>query len=201
MGLPSPSNAVVFGVNGQFFFAAQYVAGILCFCWIAATRIVPILRAQRDPRFDHPFYRLALVLKYWVGAMEVSTVSIGWNHAYRHLCRLSYPRLAGFGTPLPGSLTVLCVIWLAGVRNHTPLRGNGCGPRGSGSGAPATDIASRAVPPNRGVGISPQSGPDLRSGADRNSHGGRWVLRGVAGYRGSPITPMNPAARRSCRIT
>jgi Fe-S oxidoreductase len=48
-------------------YAALHLLGLLCFSFIAARRLAPLVRAERDPRFDHPVRRLGLVLQYWLG--------------------------------------------------------------------------------------------------------------------------------------
>ncbi|HMD17586.1 MAG TPA: (Fe-S)-binding protein [Terriglobales bacterium] len=44
-----------------------HVLGIMCFAYIVARRMVPLLRAERDFRFDHPWLRSGRVLKFWLG--------------------------------------------------------------------------------------------------------------------------------------
>lgn len=53
-------------VASRVLFALIPLAGIGCFSYIAAKRLRPLLRAQRDLRFDRPFLRLWNVLKFWV---------------------------------------------------------------------------------------------------------------------------------------
>src|SRR5947209_6712071 len=50
---------------GFFLFWLVHILGVLCFAYIIARRLLPLLRAERDCRFDHPFLRLRNVLKYW----------------------------------------------------------------------------------------------------------------------------------------
>lgn len=53
--------------QGLALFWFVHVLGVLCFAYIVYRRLTPLLRAQRDPRFDHPLLRLKNVLKYWFG--------------------------------------------------------------------------------------------------------------------------------------
>ena len=43
------------------------LVGILAFCYIMARRLIPLAKAQPDPRFDRPKERLKNVLKFWLG--------------------------------------------------------------------------------------------------------------------------------------
>ncbi|MFZ0138821.1 MAG: (Fe-S)-binding protein [Candidatus Sulfotelmatobacter sp.] len=48
-------------------FLAIHVLGVTCFAYIVARRLVPLLRAEHDPRFDRPLARLSKVGKFWLG--------------------------------------------------------------------------------------------------------------------------------------
>jgi Fe-S oxidoreductase len=52
---------------GRDLFLLIHILGIACFAYIVARRLVPLFRAERDLRFDHPWVRLGRVGKYWVG--------------------------------------------------------------------------------------------------------------------------------------
>ncbi len=52
---------------GRNLFLTIHVLGVTCFLYIVAKRLVPLLRAERDLRFDRPLTRLGRVLKFWVG--------------------------------------------------------------------------------------------------------------------------------------
>jgi Fe-S oxidoreductase len=54
-------------VDGRDLFLVIHILGIACFAYIVARRLVPLVRAQRDLRFDHPWVRLGRVGKYWLG--------------------------------------------------------------------------------------------------------------------------------------
>jgi Fe-S oxidoreductase len=51
---------------GPGLFVVLNILGLGCFAWIVARRIQPLLRAQRDPRFDQPLTRILTVLKFWL---------------------------------------------------------------------------------------------------------------------------------------
>ncbi len=48
-------------------FLAIHLLGIACFFYIVARRLVPLVRAERDSRFDRPWRRLQRVLQIWLG--------------------------------------------------------------------------------------------------------------------------------------
>jgi Fe-S oxidoreductase len=48
-------------------FLTIHILGVACFAYIVARRLVPLIRAERDPRFDRPLTRLGKVLKFWLG--------------------------------------------------------------------------------------------------------------------------------------
>jgi Fe-S oxidoreductase len=52
---------------GRDLFLLIHILGIACFAYIVARRLVPLARAERDLRFDHPWVRLGRVGKYWLG--------------------------------------------------------------------------------------------------------------------------------------
>ncbi|MGC2195299.1 MAG: heterodisulfide reductase-related iron-sulfur binding cluster [Terriglobales bacterium] len=64
---------------GWTLFLIIHLLGVACFAYIVAKRLVPLVRAERDPRFDRPLARLGKVLKFWFGQ---------WKH----------PRYRGAGT-------------------------------------------------------------------------------------------------------
>ncbi len=79
VGSYSPSQIADWLVPGRNLFLTIHVLGVACFLYIVAKRLVPLLRAERDLRFDHPWTRLGKVLKFWLGQ---------WRH----------PRYKFFGT-------------------------------------------------------------------------------------------------------
>lgn len=67
VGNYSPAQVTEWLVPGRTVFLAIHVLGITCFAYIVARRLVPLVRAQRDLRFDRPLTRLGNVFKYWFG--------------------------------------------------------------------------------------------------------------------------------------
>lgn len=53
--------------SGQILFLAIHILGVGCFAYIVYRRLVPLVRAQRDPRLDHAWTRASNVLKVWLG--------------------------------------------------------------------------------------------------------------------------------------
>jgi Fe-S oxidoreductase len=67
VGIYSPVQITDSLVPSRNLFLTIHVLGIACFLYILAKRVAPLLRAQRDPRLDHPLTRLRGVLKFWLG--------------------------------------------------------------------------------------------------------------------------------------
>lgn len=65
--LQSPTQATYWLIPGAYLLLAIHILGVACFCFIIAKRMVPLLRAQPDLRFDQPLLRLERVLKFWLG--------------------------------------------------------------------------------------------------------------------------------------
>jgi Fe-S oxidoreductase len=63
----SPAQATSWLVPGRALFLAIHILGLACFAHVATRRLAPLLRGQRDQRFDRPGMRLAKVLQYWLG--------------------------------------------------------------------------------------------------------------------------------------
>ena len=53
--------------SGRVLFLLIHFLGVAGFAYIVARRMVPLLRAERDFRFDRPWLRLGKVFKYWLG--------------------------------------------------------------------------------------------------------------------------------------
>jgi Fe-S oxidoreductase len=66
-GLLSVAQVTSWLAMGQGLFLLIHVLGIACFFYIVAQRLVPLIRGERDFRFDQPSIRLGRVLKYWLG--------------------------------------------------------------------------------------------------------------------------------------
>jgi Fe-S oxidoreductase len=55
------------GFESRLPFQIIHLLGIACFAYIVARRTLPLVRAQRDFRFNQPLHRLRNVLKFWLG--------------------------------------------------------------------------------------------------------------------------------------
>ncbi|MGC1452625.1 MAG: (Fe-S)-binding protein [Candidatus Sulfotelmatobacter sp.] len=88
VGTYSPSLVADWLVPGRNLFLAIHVLGVACLVYIVSKRLVPLIRAQRDPRFDRPLVRLGRVLKFWLGQ---------WKHPrYKFAGTLHILIFAGF---------------------------------------------------------------------------------------------------------
>lgn len=67
MGPFSPAHRPEWLVIGRGLFLTIHILGISCFAYIVAKRLVPLVRAEPDWRFDHPLTRAGKVLKFWLG--------------------------------------------------------------------------------------------------------------------------------------
>src|SRR5208282_577263 len=82
-------------------FLIIHILGVVCFAYIVAKRLVPLLRAERDLRFDQPLARLEKVLKFWLGQ---------WKHPrYKTAGTLHILIFAGFILLAMRAFTVLIV--------------------------------------------------------------------------------------------
>src|SRR5438270_1288480 len=87
--------------QGIVLFWSVHVRGVLCFEYIVARRLVPMMRAERNLRFDHPLRRFNNVLKYWFGQ---------WKHPrYKTAGILHILIFAGFIVLALRAFTVLIV--------------------------------------------------------------------------------------------
>jgi hypothetical protein len=87
--------------QGIVLFWLVHVLGVLCFAYIIARRMVPLMRAERDLRFDHPLQRFHNLLKYWFGQ---------WKHPrYKAAGILHTLIFAGFIVLALRAFTVLIV--------------------------------------------------------------------------------------------
>ena len=74
--------------SGRGLFLIIHLLGIACFAYIAWRRLLPLVRAERDCRFDRPRARLARLAKFWLGQ---------WKHPrYRFAGILHILIFAGF---------------------------------------------------------------------------------------------------------
>ncbi|HLK65171.1 MAG TPA: (Fe-S)-binding protein [Bryobacteraceae bacterium] len=65
--IDSIAGAVFWSVPGHILFLLLHLLGLGCFAYIVARRMTPLLRAQRDFRFDRPLDRVAQVGRFWLG--------------------------------------------------------------------------------------------------------------------------------------
>lgn len=86
--LDSIADATYWLIRGRELFFFLHLLGLACFAYIAARRLAPLVRAQRDFRFDRPLERLGRVLQFWVAQ---------WRHPrYRFAGILHMLIFAGF---------------------------------------------------------------------------------------------------------
>ena len=64
--IQAPAQAMYWFVSGRVLFLVLHLLGTGCFAYIISRRLVPLFRAQRDPRLDRPLLRLRKVLRFWL---------------------------------------------------------------------------------------------------------------------------------------
>jgi Fe-S oxidoreductase len=65
--LQSPAQTTYGFIPGQILFLILNILGLAFFAYIVAKRLTPLLRGERDFRFDRPLVRLEKVLQFWLG--------------------------------------------------------------------------------------------------------------------------------------
>ncbi len=101
VGTQSAAQLTSWLIPSQTLFLTIHLLGVVGFCYIVARRLVPLVRAERDFRFDHPWARLERVLKYWLGQ---------WKHPrYRTAGVLHIVIFAGFLVLAMRAFTTLIV--------------------------------------------------------------------------------------------
>ena len=65
--LQTPAQTTYWLISGQVLFLIMNVLGLACFAYIVAIRLTPLVRGERDFRFDRPLVRLERVLQFWIG--------------------------------------------------------------------------------------------------------------------------------------
>ena len=101
VGIYLPAQITDWLVPGRTLFLTIHVVGAACFAYIVARRLVPLVRAQRDFRFDHPLTRVGKVLKFWLGQ---------WKHPrYKFAGTFHLLVFAGFILLAARAFTVLFV--------------------------------------------------------------------------------------------
>jgi Fe-S oxidoreductase len=66
-GIQSSAQLTSWLAAGWLLFLLIHILGVVCFAYIVAKRMVPLVRGQRDLRFDQPLVRFTRVLKFWLG--------------------------------------------------------------------------------------------------------------------------------------
>ena len=88
IAIDSIAGATYWLIRGRNLFLFLHLLGLACFAYIAARRLMPLLRAQRDFRFDRPLERLGRVLQFWLAQ---------WRHPrYRFAGTIHILVFAGF---------------------------------------------------------------------------------------------------------
>ncbi|MGB8768763.1 MAG: (Fe-S)-binding protein [Candidatus Korobacteraceae bacterium] len=65
-GILSPAQITYWFIPGHVLFFLMNLLGVACFAYIVAKRMTPLIRGERDWRFDRPLVRMERVLKYWL---------------------------------------------------------------------------------------------------------------------------------------
>src|SRR5579859_604725 len=100
-GVPFSPQLMSWLNQGHALFILVHVLGVVAFGYIVWRRLIPLLRGQRDLRFDHPLARLGNVFKYWLGQ---------WKHPrYKFAGTLHIVIFAGFILLAMRAFTVLIV--------------------------------------------------------------------------------------------
>src|SRR6516162_5134127 len=87
--------------QGRMLFLAIHVLGVTSFAYIVARRLVPLIRAQQDLRFNRPWQRLGKVVKFGLAQ---------WKHPrYKVAGTLHILIFAGFLLLVMRAFTVLMV--------------------------------------------------------------------------------------------
>lgn len=97
----SIAQATYWLLRGRDLFLFLHLLGVVCFAYIVARRLRPLLAARADPRFDRPLLRLAKVLQFWLGQ---------WRHPrYRFAGILHILIFAGFLILASRAFSLLCL--------------------------------------------------------------------------------------------
>ena len=65
--LQSPAQATYWFISGQALFLILNLLGLACFAYIVARRLTPLVRGERDVRFDRPWFGWKGCCKFWLG--------------------------------------------------------------------------------------------------------------------------------------
>jgi Fe-S oxidoreductase len=87
-GIHSPAQATYWLTSGRVLFLFINLLGLACFSYIVARRLTPLVRGERDVRFDRPLIRVGKLVQFWLGQ---------WKHPrYRTAGILHILIFAGF---------------------------------------------------------------------------------------------------------
>ncbi len=100
-GIQSIAEATYWSIPGRTLFLALHLLGVALFLFIVARRLMPLVRGQRDFRFDRPLLRLGKLAKFWFGQ---------WKHPrYRTAGILHILLFAGFLLLVMRAVTLLAL--------------------------------------------------------------------------------------------
>ena len=66
-GIQSPAQVTYWLMTGRTLFLFLNLLGLACFFYIVTKRMTPLIRGERDLRFDRPLVRLERLLQFWLG--------------------------------------------------------------------------------------------------------------------------------------
>ena len=66
-GIQSPAQVTYWLITGRTLFLLLNLLGLACFFYIVTKRMTPLIRGERDLRFDQPLVRLERLLQFWLG--------------------------------------------------------------------------------------------------------------------------------------
>src|SRR3974377_824052 len=87
-GTPVSLHEMYWGISLAGLILVIQLLGLACFAYIVVKRLTPLVRGERDRRFDRPWQRQQNVLKFWLGQ---------WKHPrYKFAGTLHLLIFAGF---------------------------------------------------------------------------------------------------------
>ena len=196
VGPESTAQLMSWLVSGRTLFLSIHLLGIVGFSYIVARRLVPLLRGERDFRFDRPLSATGKGFQVLAGAVEASALQDRRNPSHLHFCGLHRPgtsrfhgadcrRLPKLRHARPFRKSRTCLQHRHGLRRHHcfPLHGD----RGN---SPPGFQASTVRCADK-VRQRPHGRCHFPSGADCNPDGRRQPLRSRqdrrSGTAGQPV--------------
>jgi len=73
--IQSPAQATFWFIQGRVLFWIINLVGTACLAYIVARRMAPLVRGQRDIRFDRPLIRLGRLLQFCLGSGGIRATS------------------------------------------------------------------------------------------------------------------------------